>query len=95
MSNTIPIAYEEARSIIFGALNFAQKIGFEPHPDWQYARLILEPERPFDDKYTFGRKGKPFYVAGPFDKKERNIKSIINTVVQHGGDWVVPISDNW
>lgn len=81
------IAYEDARRLIFGALNYAKNIGFAPHKDWEIARLILEPERPFDDVYVFGHNGRPHYVNGPYDLKERDVKAIINKVTQAGGHW--------
>lgn len=85
------IPYEDARSVIFGGLSYARKLGFEPHRDWHRAKLMIEPERSFIDKYTFGRDGKPFYCVGPYDAEERDMCSIIKKVTQAGGDWVNPV----
>ncbi len=62
-----PINYEDARSIILGSIEFARKHGFEPHPDWNHTRHLVEPDRPFKHKFAFGQKGKPIYIQGPDD----------------------------
>lgn len=64
----IEISYEDARSIILGSLNYAAKIGIKPHPDWHSSNNMIEPTRTYEDKFEFGKNGKPFYVAGPHDK---------------------------
>ncbi len=65
-----PIDYEDARSLIFGGIEFARQHRFEPHPDWQHAKHIVEPDRPFQPKYNFGHHGKPVYIQGPDDDIE-------------------------
>ena len=54
--------------MILGGLEYAAKIGIQPHRDWSSSNNIIEPNKPFENKFTFGRDGKPFYVAGPYDK---------------------------
>ncbi len=61
------IEYEDARSIILGGIQFANGLGFEPHRDWEDSKHIVEPERPFNEKFEFGRDGKPLYIQGPND----------------------------
>jgi hypothetical protein len=58
------IDYEDARSLIFGGIEFAQQNDFEPHPDWENSKHIIEPERPFQPKFSFGLDGKPVYYQG-------------------------------
>jgi len=62
-----PIDYEDARSLIFGAIEFARKHRVEPHADWQHAKHLVEPDRPFQPKYSFGIDGKAIYIQGPND----------------------------
>jgi len=80
------ISYEEARSMILGSIKYAKHLGFNPHPDWQQAKYMIEFDRTFEDNITFGKDGKPFYVEGPNDKKIANV--IINQVVKFGGNWM-------
>ena len=72
----VPINYEDARSIIFGGLEYARQLGFEPDPDWKDARHVVEPEKPFAQKFEFGRNGHPFYIPGP-DDNPKAIMSIL------------------
>ena len=61
------IPYEEARSVVLGAVEYAGKIGFEPQRDYEMASKIIESEREYQRKFTFGKNGKPFYIQGPHD----------------------------
>src|SRR3989441_8327632 len=61
------ISYEDGRSIILGAVEYACRHGFEPHEDWTLSGPIVEPNRSFRPKFTFGHNGKPFYIQGPND----------------------------
>ncbi len=82
----ISIPYADARSIIFGAVAYAQTLGFDPYKDWHKTKYALEPETSFDDKFEFGYKGKPFYVMGPYDSENLDVKAIIKKVKALGGD---------
>ena len=67
----IPISYDLAHNLIFGAIEYAKNLGFQPHKDWEYAQFILEPKSsPSVQKMDldFGKDGKPFYITGPHDK---------------------------
>jgi hypothetical protein len=83
----VDFPYEDARSIIFGSLEYAQNLGFTPHADWHMARCLIEPDRSFQNKVTFGRNGKPFYKIGPYDAKERNTRDIVDKMRKAGGSW--------
>ena len=61
------IGYEDARSVVLGAVEYARGLGFEPHADWAAAGALLEHGRAFGRKFAFGQNGRPFYVQGPFD----------------------------
>ncbi len=85
----ISISYSDARSIIFGAVDYAQSLGFDPYQDWQKTKYTLDLEASYDDKFEFGYKGKPFYVMGPYDPKNLDVKTIIKKVRMLGGDCAV------
>jgi tetratricopeptide (TPR) repeat protein len=70
------ISYEDARSIILGAVEFAGGFGFSPDENWDTASPIVESGRPFDRKFEFGRNGQPFYIQGPGDPDADDIFSI-------------------
>jgi hypothetical protein len=59
--------YVLAHNIIYGAIEFADDLGFQPDKDFALAQFILEED---DDNVPlidieFGYDGKPFYVQGP------------------------------
>ena len=76
----ISIEYEDARSIILGAIQYATGLGFEPNKDWDDSKHIVEPERPFNNKFEFGRGGKPLYIQGPNDNPNE-IMSTLNAAI--------------
>ncbi len=65
--NLLPIDYEDARSVIFGGIEFASKHGFIPNHGWKDTKHVVEPDRPFNDRFEFGSHGKPVYIQGPHD----------------------------
>lgn len=59
------ISYEEAHNRIFGAVEFAEEAGIEPHKSFNLTQYILEED---DDRvplieYEYGKDGKHFLVA--------------------------------
>lgn len=89
---------ELAHEIVYGALEYAQRYGFSPHPDFtrQMVDKVLDPPdaHPRSGKVEFGKDGKPFFFAGPYEDEHR-IMQIINTLRRTAGDgnftFVIPI----
>lgn len=90
MCNEAPIAcsVELAHELIYGALEYAEKLGFEPHADFhrQKADLMLDLSdvHPRKNNVSFGKNGKPFYISGPYDSQMKS-KSIYNTLMRTCG----------
>ena len=59
--------YEDARSLIIGSINYAAKLGFKPNKDWDYSSYVVEAAAPYQEKFEYGRNGKPRYIQGPHD----------------------------
>jgi tetratricopeptide (TPR) repeat protein len=70
------VSYEDARSIILGAVEYARQLGFEPHEEWKISGPIVEVERPFRRNFTFGCDGKPLYIQGPDDDAQKIMKKL-------------------
>lgn len=61
---------ELAKDIVFGSMDHARTLGFEPHEDFApVADLLGKWEG--ESSITFGRDGKPFYVQGVEDDPTR------------------------
>ena len=55
--------------IVYGAIDYAASIGFEPHRDFEFASCLLDPRAtvPRNPNLRFGKDGKPFFISGPND----------------------------
>lgn len=90
---------ELAHEIIYGGLEYAERYGFKPHPDFtrQMVDKVLDPPdaHPRSRKVEFGKDGKPFFFAGPYDD-ERRSRQILETLRRTAGEgnftFVVPLS---
>ncbi|GHT52330.1 hypothetical protein AGMMS49982_12260 [Bacteroidia bacterium] len=62
----VPISYGLAHNIVYAALEYAEKYGFQPHKDFtQTTRFLLEEDTddiPLIDIPCGGKDGKPLYV---------------------------------
>ncbi len=91
---------EMAHELIYGALEYAEKLGFQPHPDFyhQKADLMLDPpdSHPRENNVSFGKDGKPLYISGPYDSEMKS-KSVVNTLMRTCGpgnfDYIVGLGD--
>lgn len=62
-----------ARALVEGAVAYAQSLGFLPHRDFRKARKVFGSLKATDctRTFTFGREGRPCFVAGPDDDEAR------------------------
>lgn len=78
---------EAARKLIEGAVEYARSAGIEPHRDYASARLIfgtIDASHCLTD-FVFGKDGKPYFVAGPYDGPER-VNKILQTLTDNVGE---------
>jgi hypothetical protein len=74
---------ELARHLVLGAVEFAAGLGFAPHPDFEAVREQLgELDEPC--ALTFGREGRPLYVAGPYDDSIAIMETLRATIGSDG-----------
>jgi len=86
--------------MIYGSIEYAKRYELDPHPDFtqELADQILDPPdaHPRQGNIPFGRAGKPFYVAGPYDdykKIDRILKALMRTAGEGNFDYMVGIGD--
>lgn len=89
----VPSSPGEVSKIIFGAIEYAEKLGFKPHKDFDLSHYVLKglPIDEYDLKTEFGYKGEPFYVAGPDDDFEAIMKALRNNLGEGNFRFVHPL----
>jgi yecA family protein len=62
-----------ARKLVEGAVVYTEALGFAPHRDYKKARRVFGSvnSRDCPETFSYGKGGKPFFVAGPNDDEER------------------------
>jgi hypothetical protein len=80
---------ELARHLVFGSVDAARRLGFDPHPDLASAADHLGPWDA-DSAITFGRDGVPFYIAGPYDDAASVIATLVRSVGEDNFTFVAP-----
>jgi hypothetical protein len=85
------ITFTEAQSIIWGALDYAKTLGFNPHQDFARAKPHLGDRPDQLIHIEFGREGKPCYFAGPYDNPSRIIETLRKNVGDGNFDFTAPV----
>ena len=72
---------ELAHQMIYASIDYAAQFGFTPEKDYALTQYMLAPRGELEEPYdlTFGRNGKPFFVAGPYDNATHIIKQLEKT----------------
>jgi len=78
----VPAPLELARHIVYGAVDYARSLGFEPHHDFARGAALLGDWEEESSDVRFGRDGKPFYINGPRD----NTYGVMAKLRQTAGD---------
>lgn len=68
-----------AQHLVFGAVDYARTLGFDPHPDFYLARPHLGEWQP-PCRIGFGRDGVPFFQQGPRDNAARIMRTLDRSV---------------
>ncbi len=84
--------YEDARSVVLGAIEYARKLGFEPQRDFKRTSAIIEGDRDFKRDVTFGKDGVPFYIQGPNDDADK-IMAKLKPLIKEGKVHFVTAAD--
>ncbi len=66
---------ELARQLVFGAVDYARTLGFEPPEQFAEAGDFLG-EWTGPSAITFGHEGKPLYIQGPYDDAAQIAKTL-------------------
>ncbi|MGZ8217464.1 hypothetical protein [Methylomagnum sp.] len=76
------------RALVEQSVEYGQNLGFKPHADYDEARYIFGDIDPKDctDTFTFGKDGKPRFVAGPDDPPQRCLRIVERLTEKLGPD---------
>ena len=82
-----------ANRIIYGAIEYAKKMGFEPQKDFSLSQFVLDETSDMDLSFDieFGKDGKPLYISGPDDNTDYIIKKLIKNVGEGNFDYLVKL----
>ncbi len=81
-----PLEPAYARKLIEGAVDFARSVGLPPCRDYARASAIFGDvdASTCRESIEYGKDGKPFFIAGPNDSRER-CRQIVDALTEHRG----------
>jgi hypothetical protein len=79
----VPAPIELVRDLVLGAAEYADALGFAPHPDFGETRAHLGPWAG-PSAITFGCEGEPTYVEGPYDNPRHVLRTLRRAVGRNG-----------
>lgn len=79
-----------ARHLVWGAIDYARQLGFEPHSDFGPAADPLGSWQE-TSAITFGRNGVPFYVQGPYDNPTKILRTLNKSVGKDNYHFIAPV----
>ena len=84
---------ELAHQMIYASIEYAARFGFQPEKDFALSQYLLAPPGELEEPYqlTFGKNGRPFFVAGPHDDAARIIKQLDKTAGPGNYDYFMPL----
>ncbi|MBL7815897.1 MAG: hypothetical protein JNL70_12855 [Saprospiraceae bacterium] len=90
-----PIEYTLAHNIIYGAIAYAEDLGFKPNKDWTLSQMILEEDTEDIEliELEFGKDGKPLFINGPYDNVQKVLNTLNKSVGQGNYDFITQIND--
>lgn len=85
---------EVAHEIVYGAIDFAEGIGFRPHRSFRQTQLVLDPPdaHPRGGAIEFGYGGRPVYHPSRGDNERAVLNRLVQTVGK-GNFTYVPVGD--
>jgi hypothetical protein len=87
-ANEAPL--ELARHLVWGAVDYARTLGFEPHPDFEATAGHLGSWGE-TSAITFGRDGRPLFVQGPHDNPRAVVRTLTEKLGEGNFDVVAPM----
>jgi hypothetical protein len=85
-----------AKKLLAGAAKYAKQYGLPPHKDYAKTYKIFHDvdAEACAESFTYGREGKPFYIAGPNDdaaKQKKIMAQLTRTAGEGNFHFMLPI----
>jgi hypothetical protein len=80
----VPMDPSVARKLLHDAVAYAASFGLPPSESFSNVELIFGDTPIAEETFSFGKDGKPFYMAGPNDSPARQ-RRIQDAVAKHAG----------
>ena len=97
VSDTPPLERSGAwgRKLVEGAVEYARRLGFSPHPDFKQGAKVMGGINPKEcsETFVFGSNGKPLYIAGPYDgeaKRNAIMRTLTKKLGPQGFHFILP-----
>jgi len=84
------ITLQQAQDIVLGAVAYAASLGLPPHADFAATREHLG-EWSGQTDIEFGRDGKPFFIAGPYDNANVIVRTLEQKLGANNFDYMFPV----
>ena len=78
-NGALPAPIELVQDLVFGAVDYARSLGFDPHRDFYLTAPHLGTWQP-PSRIGFGRDGKPYFQQGPYDNPIRVMRTLDRSV---------------
>ena len=90
------IDYVLAHNIIYGAIAYAEDLGFKPEKDWALSQFILEEDTEDIEliEVEFGKDGKPCFINGPFDNINSVLAKLNKSIGEGNYEFIMMTGDN-
>lgn len=86
----VTVSYEDARSLILGAIDFAKIVDIGPHSSWRgIPSSFIEAHLAYEKKFSFGQEGVHYYFSGPQDYERYDVEEILRKVSKANGHYTV------
>src|SRR5947208_15359492 len=84
-------AVELGQQMTYASIDDAAQFRFQPDKDFALSQYLLAARGELEEPYqlTFGRNGKPFFVAGPYDNARLILKQLEKTAGPGNYDYLV------
>jgi len=84
---------ELACQMIYASIEYAAQFGFEPEKEFALSQYLLPPRGELEEPYklTFGKDGKPFFIAGPRDNAQQIVRQLEKTAGLGNFHYVMPL----